>query len=125
MPARVTELPPTGRVGIVYQYQANDTALRPDAFLQQGGGDCEDWAFVSAGLMRFWGLTAYVGSFSAPTDSQAHAVCLVRATEVPSGYGWYELSGVSTWSGEAVCQGRYVVIDYGEVGRTSSAVGPG
>jgi hypothetical protein len=80
---------------------------------------------MSAGLMRFWGLTSYVGVYSASGASGAHAVCLVRAGEVPPGYGWCEIGSQTTWDGSAVEPGRYVVVDYDCVGRTSNAVGAG
>jgi hypothetical protein len=105
------------------RYAANETALRPDEFLAQGGGDCEDWALVSCGLMRYWGLTTYVGAFSPPDGGAGHAVCLVRAGEMPSSYAWYDITSATTWDGGEVQPGRYVPVDYESVGHTSNAVG--
>ena len=31
-----------------YKYIQNDIALRPDLFVKNGGGDCDDWALLSA-----------------------------------------------------------------------------
>ncbi len=69
-----------------FRYLSNATALRPDEFQAQGGGDCEDWALMSCGLLRYWGWTAYVGSFVAPSGGEAHAVCLVRGEHRSSLY---------------------------------------
>jgi len=36
--------------------------VSPHRFLQEGGGDCEDWALFTASLLRFWNYEAYIGS---------------------------------------------------------------
>lgn len=70
-----------------YNYRNNATALRPDDFIALGGGDCEDWALVTCGLLRYWGWTGYVGAFYPPMGGNGHAVCLVRWAEKPGGLG--------------------------------------
>ena len=108
-----------------FRYIANGTALRPDRFLRQGGGDCEDWALVTCGLLRFWGYEAYVGSIGDPSGMSGHAVCLVPQQERPVGMTYFELRGFYTSSGAALPDGYYIPIDYEHVGRLSSAVESG
>jgi len=45
-----------------YEYRQDATALRPDEFPTAGGGDCEAWALLTAGLCRFWGWATYLAS---------------------------------------------------------------
>ena len=109
-----------------YRYLRNTTALRPDQFLSQGGGDCEDWALVTCGLLRYWGWESYVGAFFPPDGGDGHALCLVRWAEPPRGFDCLRVAGgVSTWDGKAVRPGYYVPVDYELVGGTSNAVRPG
>jgi hypothetical protein len=106
-----------------FRYLSNPTALRPDQFLAQGGGDCEDWALMTCGLLRYWGWTCYVGSFEPPGGREGHAVCLVRGEHRPVRYGYYTVTQALTWNGEAVPPGDYVPVDYEVVGGLSNAVG--
>ncbi len=106
-----------------FRYLSNATALRPDEFLTQGGGDCEDWALMSCGLLRYWGWTAYVGSFVAPGGGEAHAVCLVRGEHRPARYACFSVSQARTANGETVVPGDYVPVDYELVGGLTNAVG--
>ena len=49
----------------IYSYILNSTALLSEEFLAQDGGDCEDWSIVTAGLLQFWDVPAYVGTLGA------------------------------------------------------------
>jgi hypothetical protein len=97
-----------------YNYKSNQTALRPDEFLQQGGGDCEDFALLTAGLLRFWGVPVAVASVQSAAGY--HAIALVETTRVPAGYTHLRVTDKTR--GEI----NYVPIDYDNVGRFSSAV---
>jgi len=37
------------------KFADNAIALRPDQFLAAGAGDCDDYTFYTASLLRFWG----------------------------------------------------------------------
>ena len=108
-----------------FAYISNDVALRPDNFLVSGGGDCEDWSLVTAGLLRFWGYQTYIGSMRSSDNINRHAVCLVRLAEKPSGYFYYHFEESGTFGGSYISSGYYVPIDYENVGSLTSAVGPG
>jgi len=106
-----------------FEYRPNATALRPDEFLARGGGDCEDWALATCGLLRYWGWEAYVGAFFPPEGGDGHAVCLVRWKELPRGFEYYRVEeGATTWDGAPVSPGYYVPIDYQVVGGSSNAL---
>ena len=98
-----------------YRYQPNSRALRPDEFIAAGGGDCEDWALMTAGMLRFWGIPVFVGSLSSSTGH--HAVALVPTTHLPPGARTIDVP-----AGNALRAGSYVPIDYTHVGRLSNAV---
>jgi len=106
-----------------YSYRFNTTALRPDEFIAQGGGDCEDWALLTCGLFRFWNIAAYVGCIRDHGTREGHAVCLVYQTREPIYRVHYHLDDSMTWSGRALPTGYYVPVDYENVGSLSSAVG--
>lgn len=97
-----------------FDYQTNNTAYSPSQFISARGGDCEDWAIVTALLFRFWGYRSYVASIS--SDSGEHAVTLVPQPEVGPGPGTITVSSGSY-------PGTYVPIDYTSLGRFSNAVG--
>ena len=104
-----------------YRYITNDLAIKPNEFLTQGGGDCEDWSLVTAGFLRFWGWEAYVGSIG-PTSGVGHAVCLVRMNAKPAAsHSYYHFDGTERLAGRVICAGYYVPIDYDQVGRLTSA----
>ena len=108
-----------------YRYQANSTALRPDEFLAQGGGDCEDWAIMTAGLLEYWGWNASIAVFTAPDSRNAHAVCMVWSPQPIPGYGSFDIrQTVALRSGE-LDRGFYIPIDYQSVGALTNAVGKG
>ena len=98
-----------------YRYELNPTALRPDEFMAAGGGDCEDWALMTAGMLRFWDIPVFIGSLS--SSSGHHAVALVPTTQIPPGATTIEVP-----AGGSLRAGSYVPIDYAHVGRLSNAV---
>lgn len=103
-----------------FRYQTNSVALDPTAFLRSGGGDCEDWALMTAGLLRFWGAEVYIGSVT--SSSGSHAVTLVRTERVPAGAIYFTFTE-SRRESMSLPAGRYVPIDYTRVGGLSYAVG--
>jgi len=98
-----------------FRYLTNTIALRPDAFLRNGGGDCEDWALVAAGLLQFWQVPVYIASIT--SDSGRHAVALVQTPHPPSGALYFTFDG--RWG---LPDSSYVPIDYNTVGGLSNAV---
>jgi len=112
-----------GKLASRYQYRHNTTALRPDEFVARGGGDCEDWALVTCGLLRYWGWDGYVAALFPPGGGDGHALCMARRAEPPRGFEYYRVEeGVYARDGEPVRPGYYVPIDYQVVGGSSSAV---
>ncbi|NLJ46492.1 MAG: WYL domain-containing protein [Treponema sp.] len=110
-----------------FRYEPNEPALRPDQFLAAGGGDCEDFALYTAGLLRFWGWEPYLGIL-APSrhGSTGHAVCLsYEEGSFPGSYTWFQVEAWTTPDGVTLKPGRYVPIDYDHVGGLSNAVSPG
>jgi len=108
-----------------FEYRSNKLALRPDEFLAAGGGDCEDFALYTAGLLRFWGREPYIGSLGPAGSGSGHAVCLsFEAGSIPAGYTRFTIEEAASW-GPAVKAGVYVPIDYDLVGSLSNAVKPG
>lgn len=101
-----------------YAYIANSTALRPDEFIAAGGGDCEDWSIVTAGLLRFWGIEAYVGALEPGGNGIGHAVCLVRFNQPPSDpqVMYWEITSSGSLNG------YYMPVDYQFVGTLSSTL---
>jgi hypothetical protein len=110
------------RLNRAYDYLANDTALRPDEFIAAGGGDCEDWSLVTAGLLQFWGWETYIGSLRSSDGEGAHAVCLVRLSSKPSTYSYYQFEESAKLGSKWIRAGFYVPIDYAHVGSLSNAV---
>jgi hypothetical protein len=108
-----------------YAYRANRLALRPDEFLAEGGGDCEDWALFSCGLLRYWGWDPYVGSFAGSEHGTGHAVCLVRVGGRPTRYQAWSVDADGWLGGQPVRAGWYVPVDYGVVGGLTNAVEDG
>lgn len=109
-----------------FRYEANDSALRPDEFLAAGGGDCEGFALYTAGLLRFWGWEPYLGCLGPSRLGEGHAVCLSyeEGSFSPS-YAYFTLDAWRAEDGTALPSGRYVPIDYDEVGGLTNAVKPG
>lgn len=109
-----------------FRYQSNDLALRPDEFLAKGGGDCEDFALYTAGLLRFWGWEPYIASLAQSASSVGHAICLsYEEGAIPKNFEYYTIESWTTEDGSALRPGRYVPIDYDHVGSLSGAVGSG
>ena len=109
-----------------FRYESNKLALRPDEFLAAGGGDCEDFALYTAGLLRFWGWEPYLGSLASSKSAIGHAVCLsYEEGAFPKGYEYFRLDGWTTEDGSPLRDGTYVPIDYDQVGSLSNAVEPG
>ena len=106
-----------------FSYRRNDIALTPEQFRAAGGGDCEDWAFVTCELLRFWDIQCFIGSFRPPAGGAGHAVAMVRAARVPPGYTYYEVPADASPGFAGIPAGRYVPVDYHLVGELSSAVG--
>jgi hypothetical protein len=97
-----------------FKYKENSTALNPDDFIKQGGGDCEDFAIITTCMLNYRGVVAYVAGFGRVTVNK-HAVCIVQVTsdKVP-GYLYYTLSG---WGNPS---GIYIPVDYEKVGGLSA-----
>jgi hypothetical protein len=108
-----------------FSYKSNATALRPDDFVRQGGGDCEDWALLTAAFCDYWGWEAYVACFFGDSGD-GHALCMVRApARVPVGYTYWHVTSAQTLEGDALAEGDYVPVDYDQVGMLSNAVKAG
>ncbi len=105
-----------------FKYLTNSLAIRPDEFMARGGGDCEDWALMTSGLLRYWGWTSYVACFYPPGGGEGHAICVVRWQEKPGGFGYYYMDGAVTQDGAPIERGYYVPIDYEVVGGSSKAM---
>ncbi len=109
-----------------FRYKANELALRPDEFLAAGGGDCEDFALYTAGLLRYWGWEPYIGSLAGSDSGIGHAVCLsYEEGSFPDGFTYFDIEAWTTRDGAEVRPGTYVPIDYDHVGSLSNAVGKG
>jgi hypothetical protein len=106
-----------------FVYRSNELALPPDRFLEEGGGDCEDWALFTCGMLRYWGWDAYLGTAGPHRrrrNSSGHAFTFVRVDEVPEGFAWFEVTP-REW-GFRIPSGKYVPVDYDVVGGYSNAV---
>jgi hypothetical protein len=109
-----------------FRYESNDSALRPDEFLHVGGGDCDDFALYSAGLLRFWGWELYLGCLSPGRGTEGHAICLsYEEGTFSSSFTYFDVAAGSTEDGSPLKRGRYVPIDYDCVGELSNATGKG
>ena len=109
-----------------FRYESNDVALRPDKFLTTGGGDCDDFALYTAGLLRFWGWEPSLGCLSPGRGKDGHAVCLsYEESPFPDSFTYYVVSATTTEDGSPLKPGRYVPIDYDLVGGLTDAAGEG
>lgn len=107
-----------------FTYMNNDTALRPDQFLDAGGGDCDDWALTAAGMLRYWGFTSWLVIYGAGIGD-AHAVCFLQVPRAPDGVGFIMLESPAEFADATLPAGYYIPIDYDHVGSLSNAVTPG
>ncbi|MFN0050167.1 MAG: transglutaminase domain-containing protein [Cytophagales bacterium] len=96
-----------------YKYKNNVVALNPDQFINQGRGDCEDFAIITCNLLRFYGETAYVASFGKYSKFGGHCLCFWKVKgKVPSyATNWYKMYNRKTRSNDT-----YIPIDYQKVG---------
>lgn len=109
-----------------FRYEANELALRPDEFMTAGGGDCEDFALYTAGLLRYWGWEPYIGSLAGSASGIGHAVCLsYEEGSFPDSFTYFDLEAWTTEDGSPIRPGTYVPIDYDHVGSLSNAVEKG
>ncbi len=107
-----------------FKYLNNRTALTPDAFVSQSGGDCEDWALLTADFLRFWGYEAYIATFF--DEISGHAICLVQANaDTPKSYFRFSLMCQYTSTGDRIPDGEYIPIDYSFIGAFSPAIAAG
>ena len=110
------------RVVSRFIYRGNSTALRPDQFLVAGGGDCDDFALFTAGMLRYYGWEPYIGALDDGKSPYGHAVCLsYEESAKPAELSAYDIKAGSLVVGSK--PGLYVPIDYEKVGGLS-AVGP-
>ncbi len=108
-----------------YSYQNNNIALRPDAFLKNGGGDCEDWALLTAAFCLYWGWDAYIGCFYGDSNI-GHALCLVKYPfNVPKDFISWKIDKSETAEGDIIQNGNYIPVDYNYVGSFSNAIQAG
>ncbi len=97
-----------------FKYKENKTALHPDDFIAQGGGDCEDFAIMTTCMLNYHGVVAFVAGFGKVTKNK-HALCIVKVTsDNAPGYLFYTLRG---WG---IPAGIYIPVDYEKVGGLSA-----
>jgi len=109
-----------------FRYEANEPALRPDEFMTAGGGDCEDFALYTAGLLRYWGWEPYIGLLAGSEYEIGHVVCLsYEEGSFPDGFTYFDIKAWTTEDGSPLRPGTYVPIDYSHVGSLSNAVKKG
>ena len=93
-----------------FDYKENETALRPDDFIAQGGGDCEDFAIMTCCMLNYHRVVAFVAGYGRVTVNK-HAVCLMQIKEpVPPGFLYYTME---SWN---IPDGLYTPIDYDKIG---------
>jgi hypothetical protein len=93
-----------------FRYKQNKTALHPNDFVAQGGGDCEDFALMTTCMLNYYGIVAYVAMFGRVTTNK-HSLCMVKTQKpVPPGYLYYTLNG---WNAP---KGTYIPVDYDKIG---------
>jgi transglutaminase-like putative cysteine protease len=114
-----------------FAYRENTSALPPNRFLSSGGGDCEDWALLTCGLLRYWGYECSLAVFSSrdPEEPGAHALAFLYSHSPPASGEYYFLDEetvlrLSHYSKNPATSGYYLPIDYTHVGSLSSAVAP-
>lgn len=107
--------------GFAYQY--NSTALDPADFLRQGGGDCEDFALFTCGMLRFWGWNCKVAGFYPRGGGFGHAIAMVWSSAPIKGYGYIRIDEGRQVGSTYMQAGYWIPIDYDSIGDFSSAMG--
>ncbi|MFW6180494.1 MAG: WYL domain-containing protein [Spirochaetota bacterium] len=102
------------RVVYTFEYQENRTALFPEEFLRNGGGDCEDFALFTAGLLAHWGYTAYLGLIH--RADRYHAVALAWLESLPPSHRGLYVHRARTAAGRVLEDGYLTCIDFTRVG---------
>lgn len=93
-----------------FKYKHNETALCPDDFIKQGGGDCEDFAIMTCCMLNYHNIVAYIANFGRVTVHK-HAVCMAEIKKpVPPGMLYYTIQYSS------IPNGIYIPIDYEKIG---------
>ncbi|MFW5712007.1 MAG: WYL domain-containing protein [Spirochaetota bacterium] len=119
----------------LFTYRANQRALPPDEFLARRGGDCEDFALYTCGLLEFWGWNCKVACFFPPGGGSGHAIAMVWSARPINGYGYIHVSGsadqrssltAAAYAGPRstayLRPGYWIPIDYDSIGRFSQAM---
>lgn len=108
-----------------FRYRTTARPLVPRDFLTMGSGDCKSFALFTEGLLRYWGIRAYIGSLRfADPERVGHALVLIGLTQIPEGMEWFSPRGLGA-GGAEVPPGRYIPVDYNLVGAVTDAVKPG
>ncbi len=106
-----------------FRYEENGAALAPDRFGAVGGGDCEDFALYTCGLLAYWGYECYVGGFSPvgkPFGRGSHGVALLVVHDAGPQDVTIKLNDASSIPPAA--RGKTVIpIDYDVVGGFTNA----
>jgi len=66
--------------------KSKDTWEKPEATLNKKRGDCEDYAFLSAAVMRMLGYYAEVLAVTRPREN-SHAICIFKENNY---YHWFD-----------------------------------
>jgi len=106
-----------------FEYRYNSTALDPSEFLRQGGGDCEDFALFTCGMLRFWGWNCKVAGFYPPGGGCGHAIAMVWSATPINGYGYIPIAEGCMVGSTYMQAGCWIPIDYDSIGDFSSAMG--
>jgi transglutaminase-like putative cysteine protease len=106
-----------------YAYRYNNTALDPSDFLREGGGDCEDFALYTCGMLRFWGWNCKVAGFYPPGGGYGHAIAMVWSAAPINGYGYIRIDKGREVGNTYMQAGYWIPIDYDSIGDYSSAMG--
>ena len=97
-----------------FKYKHNNTALHPDDFIDQGGGDCEDFAIMTTCMLNYHGVVAFVAHFGRVTvNKHSLTIVQVKNNRTP-GYLYYNLNN---WR---IPSGYYIPIDYTKIGGLSA-----
>jgi len=106
-----------------FEYRHNNTALNPADFLAQRGGDCEDFALFTCGMLRFWGWNCKVAGFYPPDGGYGHAIVMVWSASPINGYGSIRIDQGHMVGSTFMQAGYWIPIDYDSIGAFSNAMG--